>query len=212
MPLLDELNPSNGPLTQGLFTNKFGTNLSTLENQSGVFINNLCFNEGTLILTLNSNNEDVWVEIEKLQIGQLVKTYLHGYRKVKHLGKGILKNNVAEPLNCMYKITKNNNNIFKDLIITGGHSILVDTIEDNNENMLNLKYFNNNVYHIDDKLLLLSCASKNFIQIDDVNEYTYYHFVLENDGDINKCYGVWANGILTETPSEKFFLSNLVYH
>lgn len=39
-----------------------------------------------------------------------------------------------------------------------------------------------------------------FIKLEDKNLYTYYHFVLEcdeNEGD--KRFGIWANGILSET-------------
>ena len=37
--------------------------------------------------------------------------------------------------------------------------------------------------------------------------YTYYHFILENNGDDEERFGVWANGILTETPPKKKFIS-----
>jgi hypothetical protein len=59
---------------------------------------------------------------------------------------------------------------------------------------------------IDDKYLLLSCVSKDFKKLENNNLYNYYHFVLENSGNDER-YGVWANGILTETPSKNFFMS-----
>ena len=39
-------------------------------------------------------------------------------------------------------------------------------------------------------------------------EFTYYHLTVESDGDENKRYGIWANGILSETPSKKQFLNH----
>jgi hypothetical protein len=45
--------------------------------------------------------------------------------------------------------------------------------------------------------------SSKFEQIQEKEKFTYYNFNLENDGDENKRYGVYANGVLVETPSEK---------
>ena len=53
---------------------------------------------------------------------------------------------------------------------------------------------------IKDKYLLLSCVNENAKKINDSNIYTIYHIVLEND-DIYGQYGIYANGILTESMS-----------
>jgi hypothetical protein len=37
----------------------------------------------------------------------------------------------------------------------------------------------------------------------DQDMYTYYHLLLENNDDVEERFGIWANGILTETPKEK---------
>jgi hypothetical protein len=147
--------------------------------------------------------------IENLEINTLVKTYLHGYKKIKYIGSGLLKNNPDEPLKCMYKYPKDST-MQNDLIVTGGHSILVDNIDDENEYKINFDFFNQTVQIIDDKVLLLACVSNKFVKIEDNNEYNYYHIILENDDDITKRYGIWSNGILTETPSEEYFLQNIV--
>ena len=54
---------------------------------------------------------------------------------------------------------------------------------------------------IDDKYLLLAAMDDRFQRIEDKELYTYYHIVLENDGDDDQRYGIWANGLLTETIS-----------
>ena len=36
--------------------------------------------------------------------------------------------------------------------------------------------------------------------------FNIYHLVLEHDDDENKKYGIWANGLLTESQCEKHFL------
>jgi hypothetical protein len=36
--------------------------------------------------------------------------------------------------------------------------------------------------------------------------YTYYHFVLENNSNDDERFGIWANGILSETICKNLFL------
>ena len=97
---------------------------------------------------------------------------------------------------CMYKMIKTKNNKLIDhLIITGLHSILVDTITLND-----IIY----EYKIDDKYMLIAGYSNKFIKLNNTNIYTYYHLVLEDD-DINKRYGIYTNGILSESTSLSVF-------
>ena len=95
------------------------------------------------------------------------------------------------------------NNLIEDLIITGGHGILVDDLGDQYES--NQRYYGTNV-KIEDKYLFVAENCPLFTKIEDNSIFTYYHFVLQNDGDNDKRYGVWANGILTETPSLNQFM------
>ena len=44
-----------------------------------------CFNKGTKILCMNQPLEDEYIPIENLNIGDFVKTYKHGYRKVSRV-------------------------------------------------------------------------------------------------------------------------------
>jgi hypothetical protein len=92
-----------------------------------------------------------------------------------------------------------------DLIITGGHSILVDELsEKDTEKPLLL----NRQDMVDDKRLVWAGLSHLFTKLNDRNVYTYYHFVLEDEEtDANRLYGVWANGVLVETIRRKDFFS-----
>ena len=106
----------------------------------------------------------------------------------------------------MYKMEKTDDNeLIDDLIITGGHAILVDDLG-------SFKEENDLIFGetrmIDDKYLLLSDISTDFQKIENTNLYTYYHFILENNGSNEERFGVWANGILTETPSKKVFINH----
>lgn len=163
-----------------------------------------CFNKGTKILCLNSVMEEEYIPIEDLKKGDLVKSYLHGYRRIDSIGKNSMINNPEHFNLSMYKMEKTpENGLIDDLIVTGGHSILVDDLGDYyTENELKFK---GKIPKIDDKIFLLSAVSKDFTQLTDTNEYTYYHLVLENNGNNDERFGIWANGVLTETISKNQF-------
>ena len=177
-------------------------NLQFLEN-----VNNdpACFNEGTKILCMNNNLEE-YIPIEDLQKGDLVKTYKHGNRKIDLIGKQQMINTPENFCICMYKMKKTDNNaLIEDLIITGCHSILVDDLgsfKEENDMLVG------STQMIDDKYLLLSAVSDQFVKLDNTNLYTYYHFILENNGNDER-FGVWANGVLVEASCMKHFINHI---
>jgi hypothetical protein len=140
-----------------------------------------CFNEGTKILSLNKNLEEEYIPIENLRKGDLVKSYQHGYRKIDLIGKNPMINNPEKFNECMYKMEKTSENgLIEDLIVTGGHAILVDDLGICKEE--NDKIFGT-THMIDDKYLLSCAVSKDFKKLENTNLYTYYHFILENNGN-----------------------------
>ena len=167
----------------------------------------ICFDESTEILCLNGKFQEVYIPVNKLIKGTLVKTYKHGFRRIDCIFKGQFVNNKDNFRNCMFVLPKNKN-MTKDLIVTGGHSILVDDLGEYKEE--NKKLFAFETPKIDNKYLLLSSVSKDFIKMENNDTYTYYHLVLENEGDNELRFGVWANGVLTETPSKKFVTETLL--
>ena len=162
----------------------------------------LCFDESTEILCLNENLEEVYVPISELKVGSIVKSFKHGFRRISVIYKNSLINSTNDFHSCMFIMPKNEN-MTKDLIVTGGHSILVDTMTES-ESIKNKEYFNNTTQHIDAKQLLLAAASDKFTALENNNEYNFYNFCLENDSDDEARYGVWANGVLVETPSTQY--------
>jgi hypothetical protein len=166
----------------------------------------VCFNKGTKILCLNDQLADEYIPIELLKVGDFVKTYKHGYRKIIKTIKGMNRNNPKKWNTCMYKMVKTDTNgLLEDLIVTGGHSILVDSISETEQaqyDAMGLTEWCKET--IDGKRLLLSYVSDQFTAMQDNERYTYYHLLLENNDDDEERFGIWANGILTETPNEKY--------
>lgn len=164
----------------------------------------ICFSEGTKILCGDEKGNEVYKKIETLRSGDLVKTYKHGFKKIMMIGKNVMVNDIDTPHNCMFVLYKTKENGLTDnLTVTGGHSLLVDDLGDLAER--NKEWLGEN-YKIEDKYLLVCALNPAFVPLDDQEVYNYYHFVLQNDGDDDARFGVWANGALTETPSFNQFI------
>jgi len=164
--------------------------LPTLATFNATIESNLvvCFGEGTEILTMDGDNE-TYVKVEKLRPGAIVKTYKHGPQVIKKIGTGSMINNSDDPKKCMFKMEKQGN-MTADLCLTGGHAILKDCAPKGLQ------------FKIDDKYLHFVENLPEFKKMEAIH-YKYYNFCFENDGDCDLRYGVWANGVLCETPSEK---------
>jgi hypothetical protein len=83
-----------------------------------------CFKKDTKILTDNG-----YIKIQKLKIGDMIKTAKHGFKPILLTGYRQMYNRalVERNKNQLYKCTNEKYpEIFEDLIITGSHSILVD--------------------------------------------------------------------------------------
>jgi len=184
------------------FQNIYISNNNIISTNNSIY----CFNEGTKILCMNQQLIDKYNRIELLRIGDFVKTYKHGYRKIHKIIKGSFKNNPKKWNMCMYKMAKTpSNGLTDDLIVTGGHSLLVDAISDKEQKKydeMGISEFSK--ITIDNKHLLLSCCSDQFAPIQDTKKYNYYHLLLENNNDEEERFGIWANGILSETPNVKY--------
>lgn len=180
--------------------NVYGTNGTFIYNKTAsATLNVNCFLKDTEILTSNG-----YEKIQNLKINDEIQTYKNGLKKIKFISKNLYKNDTS--YNQIHKIS-NLKNQTKDLFITGGHSILVDFL--NEEEKIKTKKYWTDYIKIEDKYLLLACVS-NFEKIENNEVYELFHIVLEND-DVQKQYGIYANGILTESMSEKVFSSNHVF-
>jgi hypothetical protein len=179
------------------------------ENESQLQITNFqfqyevpCFDKGSKILCLK-DDEEVYVSIQKIQKGDLVKTYKHGYKKVEIIGKKKIYNlHNEKKQNRMFKLSTDKfPDLFEDLYLTGSHAILVDSLTGFQNEMT--KNILGQLFITDDKYRLISCLEPRAEMIETEKEYTVYNFALENDDDYMN-YGVYANGLLVES-------SNLQY-
>jgi hypothetical protein len=157
----------------------------------------ICFVKGTKILCFVDDTE-VYIPIEELTTDHYVKTYEHGYKKILFIKQFSLINTTRRPvtkkekINKIYKLAKEDyDELFEDLYINGGHSILVDTLTEE-EDRINLKLFGN-YKKIGNKIRLLSYINEKAIPINDDLRYEMYHFTTGEEE------GIYANGILTES-------------
>lgn len=172
-----------------------------------------CYLKGTKILCQIDGKEQ-YINIENILPNTLIKTYLHGYKKIKILGWNKFKNTSnkdASKVLKLYKLSKEMyNDLFEDLFISGQHSILVDNLEQEQIDLMLNRW--SKLLKIDNKYLLMAYASSKSEEILDDNEYELFQIILENDEDNSKQFGIWANGLLSETMSYNTFIRKNKLH
>uniref|UniRef100_A0A6C0H3I8 Hedgehog/Intein (Hint) domain-containing protein n=1 Tax=viral metagenome TaxID=1070528 RepID=A0A6C0H3I8_9ZZZZ len=169
-----------------------------------------CFREGSKILCLQDDKE-VYVRIEDITKGDLVKTLKNGFLPVYMVGKKDIYHPALpqRDKDQLYKCsTIEYPEIFEDLFITGSHSILVEDFTDKEQRQKAIDV-NGRIFITDKKYRLPACVDHRASVFDIEGTYTIYHLALESeDNYIN--YAIWANGLLVETCSKKY-LENLFY-
>lgn len=164
-----------------------------------------CFLKGTEILCFDvENNTEVYIPIEDIQSGYLIKTLNDGYIPVKYNVTNKIKSNKHDKnkANIIYKLSVDDfSELHKDLFITGGHSILVDSLDEKSKKET-LKVWNE-LSTVDKKYKLLTFLNERAVPVED-GEYEIYHLILQ-DG---QSHAIFANGILTETMDENHFFKH----
>ena len=152
----------------------------------------ICLLEGTGILCADG----ILRPIERLEKGMLVKTLEHGDVAVDVIGKSVLhhkKENDPRDRLFVYKGKKGE----KDLVLTGGHSVLVDhlTVQQAKQ-VIELM---GAIFMTDTKFRLPACLDEKALPYEKDDEVVnIYHICLVNE-DPKLNYGVYADGILVET-------------
>jgi hypothetical protein len=198
-------------IPSGVYAN--GYDLSQIANLSYyVYPAVPCFLEGTQVLCKvdvpQVDFEDIYLPIEKLSPGTLVKTSRDGYKQVVLLGKGVLQNpgNMDRIENRLYKCSPvNYPTLTSDLYITGGHSILVNELTDSQREQT-VKQLGR-IFATDNKYRLLAQLDERAEPWASEDTYTIWHVALENESPTSN-YGIYVNGGLLVESSSINFLKN----
>ena len=171
-----------------------------------------CFLKGSKILCLKDNTE-VYLPIESLNRGDLVKTLLNDYVPIKVIGSSVIKYDPSLELHIKDKLFLLSKDcypeLFEDLVLTGAHSILVDEITEEQRNKT-IEILGE-VYVTDRKYRLMACVDDKTLEYSYKTDQTIWHLALENDNYYGN-YGIYANGLLVESVSIRYMLelSNMV--
>jgi hypothetical protein len=98
---------------------------------------------------------------------------------------------------------ESNPDLIEDLHLTGGHSLLLDTLTDEESaNMKKIHWSTKEEYMVDDKYKLLACFSRE-LHLSAEQYADIYHITLEppDNSKSTHVYGIYANGILAESCS-----------
>jgi len=165
----------------------------------------ICFKEGTKILCRISDREDKYIPIERITDNTYVKTWKHGYKRVKYILQSQLHNSSVHTINKLFKISKSDNPILtEDLYITGSHAVLCDSLTDWEQwkmDTLQEKFNIDYTLTIDGKRKLIAYFDDRFEECIEDGLFTIYHLVLESK-TADRNYGIYANGILVESTDE----------
>jgi hypothetical protein len=156
-----------------------------------------CYEKGTRILMGDSTEKS----IEEMSVGDIVMTYAHGPKRVVRIGSEVIQNNPKKWYNSLFRHKESG------LTVTGGHSILVNSFNPVEQSIVDqIEY---PVRQIDGMYALLSTiACSRFEQLQDNDMHVIYHFVVESD-NADRQYGVYANGVLSESISLNDFNETL---
>jgi hypothetical protein len=146
----------------------------------------------------------MYIPIEELKIGDIVKTYKHGYQKVIMSAHSSLCDYFQNKVHKLYTYSREKNpELIEDLHLTGGHSLLLDTLTEEESNDMNQINWVKEDFMVEDKYKLLACFSSQLCIATEQN-VEIYHFTLEppENAKPTYVYGVYANGILVESCSK----------
>jgi len=178
-------------------------NILVSDGVYNLYPNAPCFLEGSKILC-HINGNDVYLPIETITPGTLVKTRLNGYKAVALIGKSKIHNPSHDERiqDRLYKCSPSKYpELTDDLYITGCHSILVDSMTDDQKEKT--KESLGDIFITENRYRLMACIDERAEPWTSEGSHTIWHMALENE-DTRMNYGVLANGLLVETCSIQY--------
>lgn len=201
--------PNSNGLSSQSVVYKPGDTLDPLNSQAGsatyyLYYSVACFLEGSTILCL-IDNEEKYIPIQDMRKGTLVKTSQNGYRKVELIGRKQFINSGSSMRGeqQLYICSKEKYpELTEDLVLTGDHSILVGSIND--EQRKRMTEILGEIFVTEKKYRLLAFLDDRAQPWSSMGEHTIWHFALESD-NIYVNFGVYANGgLLVESSPIRF--------
>jgi hypothetical protein len=179
--------------------------VTALYNYVSVSNDIVCFLEGTQITCLDEETaEEIQLNIEDITPGTLVKTYLHDYVPVDCINYKMMENptDTKRVKNRLYKCSPDKYpSLKKDLILTGTHAILEDTLSNKQKNITVEEL--GNVFVTDEKYRLMAMADERAEPyVTKSKQSKVWHVCLEHE-DYEMNYGIYANGLLVESCSKR---------
>lgn len=184
-----------------LFTDGFSYSFTS----TPISPNTPCFKEGSKILCFQGGKE-VYRVVEDLRPGDLVKTETKGYLKIHAIGTSPFYNSSSSDRleNKLYRCPKERyNDLTEDLYITGTHSILVDSLTED-EKIKTSKTLGK-LFLTGSKWRLMAFLDLRTEPVTDEGVIDIYHIALESHIDVLN-YGIYANGLLVESCSKDYLL------
>jgi len=144
-----------------------------------------CFGNGCKILCV-ANNEVRYIPIEKIKVGDIVRTYMQGDLPVEYITKKTIINDISDCRRSMYRCKSN-----PELLLTGIHSVFFDKPVTNYHTCLFGKYG------------VFAANSDEFAQVQTDYEYDIYYLSLTSftteEKDANRVFIVRANDFFVQT-------------
>ena len=160
-----------------------------------------CFTGDAKILC-KIDGVEKYVPIQNLRSGVLVKTLKDGFKPIDMIGKREFYHPASDERigEQLYVCTKEKYpELTEDLVLTGGHAILVSAFKNNEQRQMVEKAYGK-IYITDDRYRLPASVDDRTDIYNIPGTYTVYHIYIASDNYNN--YGIYANGLLVETSFE----------
>ena len=179
--------------TEGLSTSSFEVEVTCIGEDAIIDCQGVISESGETTI--------VGVRVQDLQIGDMVRTYSHGFKKVTYIDVTDLRDTLyPNKLHSLYRLTQDKYpELTDDLYLTGGHSLLMDSLTSEQEMEMKKISWPEDFYKVDGKHKLLVHHDKRSIKVG--KKMRVFNIVLEQDDekDSFKTYGIYANGLLVES-------------